>query len=200
MTKNLKHAVDDWPMATRPAQLDLDERWQPVLKQILTSAQRAPDTPLRFGIDSEEIVAAALKSFSMGEAAEDARCSQDWTIVSSVFESLLKRGLVDEPAWRAEAEQRPLARQTPVSRHGGNGDAPGNGARSNGRGLHPLAAWLEQFYGRVRGVHPRAIEIVALRMEEYTSREIAQRLGIGLRLVHRIIEDARLALSPEVHS
>jgi C4-dicarboxylate-specific signal transduction histidine kinase len=36
-------------------------------------------------------------------------------------------------------------------------------------------------------------------MEDNTTREVAQQLGLGLRLVKRIIEDMRLALEGEVN-
>ena len=200
MSKNLKHAVDDQPNATRRAQLDLDEKWQPVLRQILTDAQRAPDTPLRFGIDSDEIVDAALKSFFIGEATEKAECSHDWEVVRSVFEALLMRALLDEPDCQVGPWHPLMDVQSHASHNAGNGDSRRNGVRDNKKTQHPLAAWLERFYARMREVHPSAIEIVRLRMEDYTSREVAQRLGIGLRLVQRITEDMRSAMgSPEVH-
>jgi ferredoxin len=52
-----------------------------------------------------------------------------------------------------------------------------------------LADWLERFHAECRAVDPRALEIVALRLEGRDLREIAERLGIGPRLVERILAD-----------
>ncbi len=200
MTSNLKDAIDDRPDATTGAQLDLEEKCRMALKQILTHARRAPDTPLRFGIDSEGIIHAVLNDLYTAQAEEDAGSSPDWEMTKAVFDVLLKQALLDEPQRRAGLN-RPLITEQPYpSINAANGVSGRAGVRVNKKAQHPLAVWLERFYTAMRGVHPDAIEIVSLRTEDFTSREIAQRLGIGLRLVMRITEDIRLTLAGEVNT
>ncbi len=199
MTSELRDAKDSWPDGDRPAQLDLEEQFRPLLEEILTHAHRSRDTPLRFGIDSDGIVNAALKSFLTEQAVEEAVSSQDWETAKAVFDALLKRALLDERERQAESNRSPIIEQSHPLDNDGNAISRSAGVRVNKRAPHPLAAWLERFYTAMRDVHPNAIEIAKLRMENYTSREVAQQLGLGLRLVKRIIEDVRLALEGEVN-
>lgn len=52
-----------------------------------------------------------------------------------------------------------------------------------------LGPRLERLWERARGVDPDALEIVRLRHEGFSDRDIADRLGLGLRLVRRIAAD-----------
>lgn len=54
-----------------------------------------------------------------------------------------------------------------------------------------LVAWLDRLYRAIRGVHPVAIDILALRVEGYVARDIAERLGLGLRQVHSMMHEMR---------
>lgn len=52
-----------------------------------------------------------------------------------------------------------------------------------------LGPRLERLWERAREVDPDALEIVRLRHEGFPDRDIAERLGLGLRLVRRIAAD-----------
>jgi len=197
MTGELRDAMDSWPSGDRPAQLDLEEKFRPFLKDLLSRAHRSRDTPLRFGIDSDGIVDAAVKSFLAGQAEEEEASSQDWETVKAGFDALLERALLEEREHPAGSNRSPITEQSHPSGNNGNAISGSAGVRVDKRAPHPLAAWLERFYTAMRGVHPNAIEIASLRVEDFTSREVAQQLGLGLRLVRRIIEDMRLALQGE---
>lgn len=54
-----------------------------------------------------------------------------------------------------------------------------------------LATWLDRLYRDMRAVHPAAIDILALRVEGYVPRDIAERLGLGLRQVHHMTREMR---------
>ena len=56
-----------------------------------------------------------------------------------------------------------------------------------------LSSWLERAHRRMSAVHPLAPDILSWRVEGETSREIAGRLGLGLRLTERITADMRAA-------
>jgi NAD-dependent dihydropyrimidine dehydrogenase PreA subunit len=58
----------------------------------------------------------------------------------------------------------------------------------------PPTQWLDHLYAVARSVDLRAIEIVGLRLEGCADREIAERLGTGMRLVRRIADDVGAAL------
>ena len=57
-----------------------------------------------------------------------------------------------------------------------------------------LAAWLSRLRATVGSVHPKAMEIIHLYSKGYRSRDIAERLDLGLRLLNRISRDAIAAL------
>jgi hypothetical protein len=56
-----------------------------------------------------------------------------------------------------------------------------------------LSAWLESLWTSLREVHPKAIEVLALRREGFQEREVSERLMLPLRLVRRIVDDTRAA-------
>ena len=69
-------------------------------------------------------------------------------------------------------------------------DAP-PGARIDGAAIvgRELAARLERLYVRAREVDPHALEILRLQADGFSDRDVADRLGLGLRLVRRIVAD-----------
>ena len=56
-------------------------------------------------------------------------------------------------------------------------------------GAATLEGWLERFYLAARTVDPQAVEIVGRRFEGFDDREIAGKLGLGPRLVRRILKE-----------
>jgi hypothetical protein len=54
-----------------------------------------------------------------------------------------------------------------------------------------LRAWVEGLATALREVHPRALEIVALRSEGFHELDVAQRVSFPLRLVRRIMRDVQ---------
>jgi hypothetical protein len=62
--------------------------------------------------------------------------------------------------------------------------------RSHGRNVS-LARWVDEFYRGMRSVHALAIDIIALRVEGFEPRDIAEKLGLGLRQVRSILREMR---------
>jgi hypothetical protein len=149
---------------------------QPLLQAMLVHLRRSRDTPLQFGIDAEGIVGAALNDFLAGLRQGDMDRWQDWRRVTQGLDASVRQALASERPASPQAGHNP-ARATPSNREEGAPTLP------------PLVAWLERFYAVLHEVHPRAMEIVALRVEGFQDRDIAERLGMGLRLVRRIVED-----------
>jgi hypothetical protein len=65
--------------------------------------------------------------------------------------------------------------------------------------LDGLARWFAQLAMTLNAAHPRAVEMLGLRLTGLGSREIAERLGLPFRLVDRVLGVLRVQLAaPEV--
>ena len=68
-------------------------------------------------------------------------------------------------------------------------------AKAPARSGHPqsrsLAEWLDRLYQVMRSVHPSAVDIIALRVAGFDARDIAERLGLGLRQVRSMTREMR---------
>lgn len=177
-------AADPSPVAldhAEPAPLRRMRLVWPLLEQMLTRAYGFRNTPLQFEIDSGGIAVAAWNAFWPDVAAADAHLLVSGKQICAALDGLIERALDAD----GEAE-----------RPGGAGSA----ARDEWRGEPPekaadqlpqLAGWLDRLCALLRGVDARAIEIIGLCVEGYTPRDVAQRLGTGLRLVQRLLADVR---------
>lgn len=143
----------------------------------------AGHTPLQFRIDSAAIVDAALKRLSngglLGGLPEPAEAA-------AVLDSLVLDALAETPE-RRDLQSSPPRAGEPAAEAAGPID---------GAAFRALAAWLERLYTGLRGVDPRAVEILGLRIEGLGDREIAEELELGLRLVRRLVLDMRAAVEP----
>jgi hypothetical protein len=163
---------------------NLEVELHPLLQALLAHVRRARQTPLQFGIDSEGIVAAALKDLGSSEGRSGPW--EDGPIVTAALNKLVDRFLQNEPMSSVTEGRSP--RLKPSTRRD-SGDTNAS---------HPLANWLDCLYTTMSDVQPRAIEILGLRVEGFQDRDIAERLGLGLRLVKHIIEDMRVHWSVAV--
>lgn len=195
MTSDLLDPMSREPTSDASARADLEEKLQPLLQEMLAGVRRYLSTPLQEIIDSAGITTVALRNMNLsnGDCESGPDHLRDWWTVKAVLDQLVERSLSDETplvGWDKLAKQS-SAHQPP---HNAGGPALRlTHPTRDPDGTHPLAAWLEQFYTVIREVHSRAFEIVGLRIEGYTDRDIAERLGLGLRLVRRMISDMRLA-------
>lgn len=142
-----------------------------LLAEMLASVRHTQDTPLYFGIDGHRVAAAALRT-ARARVGED-----DPTLANT---AALMSGIED------------LARQAL------DGTRPTASAREADDGAASLAyqlgEWMLRTHGRLREVHPLALDILGLLVEGDTAREVAEQLDFGLRLTRRIIADMRAAL------
>ena len=134
------------------------------LTEMLASIRHSARTPLYFGIDSVQIVAAALRKFDPAgpELTGDPRrlCAD--------FDRIARSALGCSPA-----TDQGLDDESPA------GDV-----------IPTLAAWFEQRHRTMGSVHPLALDVLALLIEGESPREVAERLDLGLRLIRRIVRDA----------
>lgn len=174
------------PAENGRADSELEEKLRSFLQAMLVGIRRHRETPLLAGFDSRGIVDSALQNCSTSDPQVILGHLQDSETVNAVFNLLVKRALIDDL-------DRPEA-SICLARGEQSNAAPAIARqRPNEKAPHPLTVWLEQFYAVMSEVHPRALEIVALRVESYTNREIAQRLESTPRLVRRIVHDMQQA-------
>jgi hypothetical protein len=160
---------------------NLEEKYFALLQVLLTLLRRARETPLQFGIDSDGIVTAALREFLSQAPQTRSGPNQNWPLVTAALDRLLVRSLGGNT-------HQPFA--APVTKGCRVLSAPD--AQSFEEPVpHPLAVWLERLFAILSEIQPRAVEIVALRVEGFEDRDLAERLGLGLRLVRRIVADVR---------
>ncbi len=160
-------------------QSDLQEKLEPALLEMLAGVRRHRETPLMAGVDSHGIVHAALQNLSVSASQVELDYLQDSETVEAILNLLIKQSLLDEPD---HSEARICSPRREQSRQ-----------QRNEQGPHPMAVWLEHFHAVMGEVHPEAVEIVILRVEGCDNREVAQRLGLPLRLVKRVVHDMQRA-------
>lgn len=141
----------------------------PLLRKILAFLRRVGETPLQSRIDAVGIARAVLGDCPSRLSGE----------VNGVLDDLVLRSLRRPPSVPVED---PEVREAPAD------------VEAEEKAVQALAAWLDRFYVDLRTIDPRTFEIVGLRLDGCTSREIAERLGLGLRLVKRILRDIGSAL------
>ncbi len=141
----------------------------PLLRKILAFLRRVGETPLQSRIDAVGIARAVLGDCPSRLSGE----------VNGVLDDIVLRSLRRPPSVPVED---PEVREAPAD------------VEAEEKAVQSLAAWLDRFYVDLRTIDPRTFEIVGLRLDGCTSREIAERLGLGLRLVKRILRDIGSAL------
>jgi DNA-directed RNA polymerase specialized sigma24 family protein len=75
--------------------------------------------------------------------------------------------------------------------------APVSAAASGARVAHhdELAHWFSQLATTLNDAHPRAVEMLGLRLTGLGSREIAERLDLPFRLVDRVLGAVHVQLA-----
>lgn len=186
MTSGLRDVYNKSDMGNGHAGFVWVEQLKPLLLEMLAGVRRHRETTLLAGFDSRGIVAAALQSVSLVVPQSALNHLRDMDAVKASLRLVLKHTL------QAQSE---CARANPGERH----MEPGNAAHAGVARLRDeqviqwLAVWLEIFCGVMNELHPKAIEVVMLRVEGCDNRQVARRLGLPLRLVKRVVHDIRLA-------
>jgi hypothetical protein len=139
---------------------------------MLFFVRRSRETPLQFKIDSAGIVAAAIGEFGGRSLFEGAGLAQQL----GIFNTLIRRALAGESnpskSGLRSTHEHPTLNEVSVP-------------------ACSMAVWLEQLYQMARNVHPQAIDILALRLQGFGPRDIAEDLDLGQRLVHCVLSDMR---------
>ncbi len=154
-----------------------------LLRTILRQVSPATNAPLRLELHDMDVVAAVMQS-------EDVRRElagfNDPAEVCRLLDRLLENLLDVEHSRTTQFVER----ETLLNEESDELEAtPGVDELTN-----RLAAWLGRLRAAVGSVHPQALEIVQLHVAGYGSRDIADRLDVGLRLTKRIARDTIAAL------
>lgn len=141
------------------------------------------DTPLHETLDTRGIVEAAARRVLWQRPSEERRSISDWPAVEHTLDSLTDQALADDPNDVTDClsydDSANIWDSAAAATRGVSEEI-----------LCKLARWLDRLHEILLQVSPVAVRILALRLEEYDDREIADRLGLGPRLVRRIRLDA----------
>ncbi len=179
-----------------PAGLAGAEKFQPLLHELVVRVRRFRETPLQEDLDSQGIAQASLHSFLSGIPEQERGPFRNWETTRTALDSLVLGVLLgDRPSaigHRPSAIGQKDCDSTDSRQPTADSRQPT--ADGSGSGKPPaLAAWLDRFHQTLGEVHPKAFDLLGLRLEGCSNRDLAQRFGMGLRLVQRILGDLRLA-------
>lgn len=166
-----------------PSNVQMTRLLRPLLEQLLARAGRLRETPLQFEIDSAGVALAVWSSFSAELSAADRHSLSDGARVCDALDLLVACALED-----ADSHVRVLSAREAKPAADSVREAVLDGP------LVRVTQWFDELCGSLRETPFMAIEIVRLRVEGYEPRDIADRLGSGVRLVRRLLADTHNVL------
>lgn len=179
MTHSITHAVQDWRDGDERGALALDR----LLRAELLSFVRKHRSPhFRGRIDSEAVFNAALKSFLSGVVKDEFPLLRDRRDVRRLMMRFASCVLKDEVRW-LRTEKRNSARDTDLAASlvvASCEPTPEQSAMAR--------EYWEKFPEVVRRVDERAMDILELRLEGLNNTQIADKLGLGVRMVQKIVQ------------
>ena len=161
---------------------------RPLLQELICELQRARRTALQFQVDSPSIASAVWNSYCPLLSVAERRAIADGALLCRTLDGLLMQACYDEP----------------------DEDLTGFGDLRVDRALGPpqavapqperpflalLAHWFDELCGRLHTACDLSVAVIALRLEGYGIRDISLRLGLGVRLVRRLLAQAATRLS-----
>jgi hypothetical protein len=133
--------------------------------------------------DTHQIVQDAVMRMTGQCRIKDGQDTSNWPTIQRVLDKLTEEAMADEvpdAGWWATGIS-PWDDESTIVLSFGNEHLP------------ELANWLDRFHDTMNRVSPHAIPIWKLRLDGYADREIADRLGLGPRLVRQVRLDVRQA-------
>jgi|GEM_PF-1988086 len=166
---------------------------KPLIQEMLSGVRRHRETTLLAGFDARGLVSAALDGVAAWipqralaalpdlESVETACYSVVETAVRSDEDGEDGDDRASRDGSRETADRGPALALNPLVPRTPDAIPP--------RVADWLAIWLEEFSIAMNELHPRAIEVVMLRVEACDERRIAEKLELPLRLVLRVLHD-----------
>ena len=189
MADDILTAWERWRAGDARAWFDVEEMVLPAVQEILGHIRRTLDARLQSGIDGVGIADVASRRLLAGVSRNDSGCRSDSDTVTTILDTVVGVFLSERSDRDTEIRWADAAG---IFRKDDNVEASLDSTGANA--MHSLAVWIKWLYSGMRGVHPKAIEILSLRAQGYEVREIAQRLDMGRWLIKRIINDIRTSL------
>lgn len=157
-----------------------------LLQDVLACLRRRRDTPLQEdddeGLPISPAVFQALVSKHFSQAGRPPVSAAG---LPAALDRLVEESLEEgPPSTTGDGACTPLAAAVSVAPAG-----PETGPEVEAA----LHAWIESLCLVLREVHPRAIEILALKRGGFDERDVSERLALPLRLKRRIMGDLRAA-------
>jgi hypothetical protein len=157
------------------------------LQQLLVELRRARDTQLQFQIDSPSIAMAVWNRFWPLLGDDERGTFSDGLMLCRGLDELLDR-LLDIGAEPGAGDDFGLEGRIALAERC-------RPAATDAGPLPMLAMWFDAFCGAMRTANDSTIAAMALLVEGYDARDVAQQLDLGVRLVRRLAGQARALLS-----
>lgn len=183
MDLSITQALDRWREGDEQAALQLDRCLRTELIALVRSRR---NQRYRARIDSEGVVNAALKSFLSGVRKDEFKELKDQQGVRKLLACFVIRVLRDEIR-AAQADKRDVRNEVVIADDHAKqlADIASESSDECARSVE----FMEKFTDLVRGIHEKAIEILELRLEGLTTRQIAAEVGLSTRYVQKITEN-----------
>ena len=157
---------------------------RPLLQQLIAEVRIARAAPLRFHADSETIAASAWRGFWPCLGENERRRIADGESLCEALDAVLGPVLSDvsfdaSSGHVARDVRDDLCRRTCDS------------STRDGGHLPSLVRWFARLHAVLRTAGDLAVAAIVLRLEGYDERDVAERLGLGMRLVRRILTQVR---------
>jgi DNA-directed RNA polymerase specialized sigma24 family protein len=179
MTHSITCAVQDWRDGDEFGALELDRLLR---AELLAFIRRHRNPRYRAPIDSEAVFNAALKSFLSGVVKDEFPRLRNRCDVRRLMMRFAGCVLKDEVRW-LRTEKRDSARETDLA-----ACLEAVACEPSPEECAMAKEYWEKFPEVVRQVDERAMDILELRLEGLNNTQIADKLGLGVRMVQKIVQ------------
>lgn len=179
MTHSITHAVQDWRDGEEFGAWELDRLLR---AELLAFIRRHRNPRYQARIDSEAVFNAALKSLLSGVVKDEFPLLRDRRDVRRLMMRFASCVLKDQVRW-LRTEKRDSGREEGLAAHlavASSEPTPEQSAMAR--------EYWEKFPEVVRRVDERAMDILELRLEGLNNTQIADKLGLGVRMVQKIVQ------------
>ncbi|RIK81603.1 MAG: hypothetical protein DCC68_08065 [Planctomycetota bacterium] len=158
-----------------------------LLQRLIGELRRARQTALRSQIDSPSIAAAVWNGYWPLLGVDERRVLSDGRRLCHTLEDLLVRTCSEDMDADCADQAKPLGK-------GGLESLSLEHTASENCALVRLARWFDELCEALQTASDASLAALALRLEGYDDRDVALRLGLGVRLVRRLMRHVRSKL------
>lgn len=152
------------------------EKIEALLLELLEPIRHSDDTLLHFEIDSRAIAEPVWENFVASLSREEVRQWENWEVIRNALSNLVRQTL---------------------DRHNGGTAIPGIDEEfhppCDEAAMQSLGAWFKRLVDLMQSIDQRTLQILALRIEGFSDRDISEKLETGLRCIQRIAREMQFA-------